>query len=115
MVTFVTADWVAARLASPDILLLDPRRPMKYLQGHLKNAVNLPVFRAFGTDGKLLPPAELAAWLGAAGLDAKKTPVLYDSPEGQNAAMLAWILAFLGRADCHLLDIFYERWVAEKR
>ena len=115
MVTFVTADWVAARLASPDILLLDPRRPMKYLQGHLKNAVNLPVFRAFGTDGKLLPLNDLARWIGAAGLSEQKVPVLYDSPEGQNGAMLAWILEYLGRADVHLLEVFYERWLAEKR
>jgi len=115
MVTFVSADWVAARLDSPDILLLDPRRPMKYLQGHLKNAVNLPVFRAFGVDGKLLPPDDLARWIGAAGLDEQKAPVLYDSPEGQNGAMLAWILEYLGRTDVHMLDIFYERWVAEKR
>ena len=115
MVTFVSADWVAVRLDSPDILLLDPRRPMKYLQGHLKNAVNLPVFRAFGADGKLLPPGGLAHWIGAAGLDGKKAPVLYDSPEGQNGAMLAWILEYLGRTDVHMLDVFYERWVAEKR
>src|SRR5262249_11216843 len=115
MVTFVTADWVAARLASPDILLLDPRRPMKYLQGHLKNAVNLPVFRAFGTDGKLLPPDDLARWIGAAGLSEQKVPVLYDSPEGQNGAMLAWILEYLGHTDVRMLDVFYERWGAEKR
>jgi len=115
MVTFVTADWVAARLDSADVLLLDPRRPMKYLQGHLKNAVNLPVFRSFGTDGKLLPPEDLTRWLGSAGLDEKKTPVLYDSPEGQNAAMLAWILEYLGRTDVHLLEVFYEGWVAGKR
>src|SRR6266852_9031434 len=115
MVTFVSTDWVAARLDSPDILLLDPRRPMKYLQGHLKNAVNLPVFRAFGVDGKLLPLDDLAHWIGAAGLDGKKAPVLYDSPEGQNGAMLAWILEYLGRTDIRMLDVFYERWVAEKR
>jgi len=115
MVTFVTADWLAARLDSPEILLLDPRRPMKSLQGHLKSAVNLPVFRAFGTDGKLLPPADLARWLSSAGLGEGKTPVLYDSPEGQNGAMLAWILAYLGRTDVHMLEVFYEGWVAEKR
>jgi thiosulfate/3-mercaptopyruvate sulfurtransferase len=115
MVTFVSADWVVERIDSPDFLLLDPRRPMKYLQGHLKNAVNLPVFRAFGADGKLLPPDELARWVGAAGLDQQRTPVIYDSPEGQNAAMLAWILEYLGRADAHMLDVFFERWVAEKR
>src|SRR5713101_9485021 len=115
MVTFVSAEWVATRLDAADMLLLDPRRPMKYLQGHLKNAVNLPVFRAFGVDGKLLPPDDLTRWIGAAGLDEKKAPILYDSPEGQNGAMLAWILEYLGRADVHLLDVFYERWVVEKR
>jgi thiosulfate/3-mercaptopyruvate sulfurtransferase len=88
---------------------------MKYLQGHLKNAVNLPVFRAFGVDGKLLSPDDLARWIGAAGLDEQKAPVLYDSPEGQNGAMLAWILEYLGRTDVHLLEVFYERWVVEKR
>ena len=115
MTTFVSTDWVAEHLNSPDVLLLDPRRPMKYLQGHLKNAVNLPVFRAFDGDGKLLSPDELARWIGAAGLDEKKIPALYDSPEGQNGAMLAWILEYLGRTEVHLLDVFYERWVAEKR
>jgi thiosulfate/3-mercaptopyruvate sulfurtransferase len=88
---------------------------MKYLQGHLKNAVNLPVFRAFGGNGKLLSVDELARWVGAAGLDEKRTPLLYDSPEGQNGAMLAWILAYLGRSDVRMLNVFYERWVAERR
>jgi len=115
MVTFVSSDWVAERVDSPDILLLDPRRPMKYMQGHLKNAVNLPVFRAFDVQGKLLSPNELARWVGAAGLDESKTPVVYDSPEGQNGAMLAWILEYLGRTDVRMLNVFYERWTAEKR
>jgi thiosulfate/3-mercaptopyruvate sulfurtransferase len=88
---------------------------MKYLQGHLKNAVNLPVFRAFDAQGKLLSPDALARWIGAAGLDENRTPVIYDSPEGQNGAMLAWILEYLGRTDVHMLDVFYERWLAEKR
>lgn len=115
MVTFVSADWVAGRIDSPQIRLFDPRRPMKYMQGHLKNAVNLPVFRAFDAQGKLSLPEDLARWLGAAGLGDDTTPVIYDSPEGQNAAMLAWILEYLGRTDVHLLNVFYEGWVAQQR
>jgi thiosulfate/3-mercaptopyruvate sulfurtransferase len=115
MITFVSTDWVAEQADSADILLLDPRRPMKYLQGHLKNAINLPVFRAFDGQGKLLRSDDLARWIGAAGLDDSRTPVIYDSPEGQNGAMLAWILEYLGRTDMRMLDVFYERWVAEKR
>lgn len=115
MVTWVSADWVAERTDSPGVRLLDPRRPMKYLQGHLKNAVNLPVFRAFDAQGTLLPPEALARWLGAAGVDEQIIPVIYDSPEGQNGAMLAWILAYLGHPDVRMLDIFYEGWVAQRR
>lgn len=115
MITLVSADWVAERSHSAAIRLLDPRRPMKYLQGHLKNAVNLPVFRAFDAQGKLLPPEALARWLGAAGVNERSTLVIYDSPEGQNGAMLAWILAYLGHPDVRMLDIFYEGWVAQQR
>lgn len=115
MAILVSADWVQERVTSASYLLLDPRRPMKYLQGHIKNAVNLPVFRAFAAEGKLLPIEELAHWIGVAGLDAQTTPILYDSADGQNAAMLTWILEYLGRTDVHLLNVFFERWVAEGR
>jgi thiosulfate/3-mercaptopyruvate sulfurtransferase len=113
MATLVTAPWVEQHIDDPHILVLDPRRPMRYLQGHLKHAVNLPIYKAFDADGKLLPDADLQRWIGAAGLDDQATPVLYDSFDGQNGAMLIWLLEYFGRTDVHLLNIFYERWVAE--
>ena len=114
MAKLVDAAWVSERLNEAGYIVLDPRRPMKYLSGHLKNAVNLPVFKAFDADLRLLPPAQLAAWIGAAGLDDKHTPILYDSFDGQNGAMLSWILEYLGRTDVHLMNPFYERWADEK-
>jgi len=113
MATLVTAPWLEQHIDAPHILLLDPRRPMRYLQGHLKHAVNLPVYKAFDADGKLLPDAQLQRWIGVAGLDDQATPVIYDSFDGQNGAMLAWLLEYFGRADVQLLNIFFERWVAE--
>ncbi len=113
MAILVGPEWVGDRIGSPGFLLIDPRRPMKYLVGHLKNAVNLPVFRAFDEHGKLLAPDALAAWIGGTGLGETMTPVLYDSPDGRNAAMLAWVLEYLGCTDVHVLDIFFERWKAE--
>jgi thiosulfate/3-mercaptopyruvate sulfurtransferase len=85
---------------------------MRYLQGHLKHAVNLPVYKAFDAEGKLLPDAQLQRWIGAAGLDDQATPVIYDSFDGQNGAMLVWLLEYFGRPDVHLLNVFFERWVA---
>jgi thiosulfate/3-mercaptopyruvate sulfurtransferase len=115
MATLVTAEWVEEHIDAPEILPLDPRRPMRYLQGHLKHAVNLPVYKAFDADGKLLPDAQLQLWIGAAGLNGQATPLVYDSFDGQNGAMLTWLLEYFGRTDVHLLNIFFERWVAEGR
>jgi thiosulfate/3-mercaptopyruvate sulfurtransferase len=113
MVTLVSAQWVEDHLDAAGLLLLDPRRPMRYLQGHLKHAVNLPTYKAFDTEARLLPDAQLQQWFEAAGLGEHITPVIYDAYDGQNGAMLAWLLEYFGRTDVHMLHIFYERWVAE--
>jgi len=115
MATLVTAQWVEQHVDAPDVLPLDPRRPMRYLQGHLKNAVNLPIYKAFDAEAKLLPDEHLRHWIGAAGLDDQTVPLIYDSYDGQNGAMLAWLLEYFGRTDVHVLNIFYERWVTEGR
>src|SRR5271155_3161530 len=104
MAKLVDSAWLSSRLESKDLVVVDPRRPMKYLSGHLPGAINLPAYRAFGDDGNLLPPDRLAELIGGAGLGDGAAPVIYDSPEGQNAAMLSWILAYLGREDVHLMD-----------
>ena len=106
---------VAEWIGKPEFVIVDPRRPMKYLSGHLSGAVNLPAYRAFGDDGALLDPAALAASLGEGGVGEDITPVLYDSPQGQNAAMLAWIMEYLGVPEILLLDVFYERWKSDGR
>jgi len=83
MIRLASAKSVAERIGKSDFVIVDPRRPMKYLAGHLSGAVNLPVYRAFGDNGSLLDEAALAEWLGAGGVGEGVTPVLYDSPQGQ--------------------------------
>ena len=108
-------DWVAERLEQPKFILVDARRPMKYLSGHLPGAINIPVYKTFGPEGRLLGPKSLADLLGNAGLGEDSTAVIYDSPEGQNAAMLAWILEYLGHADIRVLETFFEAWKVSGR
>ena len=115
MVKLVATSWVEGRLDSPDVLVLDPRRPMKHLQGHLKGAVNLPLSRILSSDGHLRPAEELAGELGSLGLDEGTTPIIYDSYDGQSGAFLAWVLEFLGRTDVCLMEVFFEGWLVEKR
>lgn len=115
MFRLVSSEWVAARVESPEFLVIDPRSAVRYMSGHPKNAVNFPVAKQRDQEGRLLEAAELARRLGAAGLDAERAPVIYDHADGRNAALLAWILAYLGRADVHLMETFWEQWVAEGR
>ena len=101
-------DWLAERLGQHEFTLIDARRPMKYLSGHLPGAINIPAYKAFGPEGRLLGPESLADLIGNAGLGDDSMAVIYDSPEGQNAAMLAWILEYLGHADIRVVEAFFE-------
>ena len=88
---------------------------MRYLMGHLRGAVNVPVDRLRGPDGRLAPSARLAAAFGEAGLGDGVVPVLYDHQDGRNAAMAAWALEYLGRDDVHVMDILYDAWKEQGR
>jgi thiosulfate/3-mercaptopyruvate sulfurtransferase len=113
MLTFVSNDWVAERLDSSDVQILDPRTALRYTAGHLKNALNVPVAKARDANNHIGSPDDLARWLGASGVDDRRTPVVYDDADGRNAAFLAWMLAYLGRDDVHVMSSFLEKWTGE--
>ena len=115
MATFVTADWVAERIGQPGYLVIDPRSAMRYLMGHLRDAVSVPYKKLQAPDGRLGPPEQLAAAFGDAGLGNDVTPILYDHQDGRNVAMAAWVLEYLGRSDVHIMDLRYEAWKDEGR
>jgi thiosulfate/3-mercaptopyruvate sulfurtransferase len=115
MAQFVSTAWIAEKLDDPNFVILDPRRPMKYLSGHLKNAVNIPAYKSFDANLALLSVDALAKQIGAAGLDEHHSPIIYDSYDGQNSSVTTWILEYLGRDDVYIMDRFYDQWLAEKR
>ena len=115
MAVLVSADWVADHIDRPGYLIVDPRSAMRYLMGHLKGAVNVPVDKLRGPDGRLASPAKLAAAFGEAGLGDGVAPVLYDQRDGRNASMAAWILEYLGRDDVHVMDVLYDAWKEQGR
>lgn len=115
MTTLVSADWVAKRMIQSGFTLVDPRRPMKYLAGHLPGAINIPAYKVFGADGRLLAPEALAEFFGRSGLSSATTPIIYDSPEGQNAAMIAWTLEYLGKTAVYVIRDFFESWKSAGR
>jgi thiosulfate/3-mercaptopyruvate sulfurtransferase len=115
MATLVSADWVQERIGTPAFVVIDPRSAMRYLMGHLRLAVSMPFKKLSDGQGMLLPDSQLAGAVGAMGLGDAAVPVLYDSYDGRNAAMLAWVLEYLGRDNVHIMDVTYPRWIDEGR
>ena len=47
---------------------------MRYMQGHIRTAVNLPAVRLFDREGKLLSVYELAEFMGSGGAERRYYP-----------------------------------------
>jgi thiosulfate/3-mercaptopyruvate sulfurtransferase len=111
LVTIIDPLWLQRHLTEATTVTLDPRPIVKYLEGHIPRAVNLPMTKLL--DPKtlaLMPPKHLYGLIGAAGLDENSTAVLYDGYDGQSAAMLAWVLEYLGHPRVVVLSCRLEGW-----
>jgi thiosulfate/3-mercaptopyruvate sulfurtransferase len=115
MVTFVQPDWVEARIADGSHLVVDPRRRMRYLSGHLKNAISLPALGAFAAGGRLKSDHELAAWLGSSGVSSERPVIVYDSYDTQFGSMLVWALEYLGHRDVSYMEVSFDEWKRQGR
>jgi thiosulfate/3-mercaptopyruvate sulfurtransferase len=85
---------------------------VKYLQGHVPRAVNLPLSEVYDRETLAIHSEErLAEIFGKVGVDLDSTVALYDSYDGQSAAMLAWLLEYLGHPGVKILSNYFEGWV----
>lgn len=116
MAKFVELSWLQDHLNDSDLVVVDPRPIVKYLGGHIPRAVNLPMPRLLDPKTMALVSSDqLSKIFGDAGIGAKSTAVIYDDYDGQNAAMLAWSLEYLGLADVALLSTRLGGWTGEGR
>jgi thiosulfate/3-mercaptopyruvate sulfurtransferase len=112
----VDFSWIDQHNDDPDLVIIDSRPPIKYLQGHIPRAVNLPTSRVFDKGTlELLPVERLARIVGDAGIDDDRTILVCDDHDGQNEAMLAWTLECLGQPRVKLLSSFMGHWTKENR
>ena len=86
---------------------------MKYLSGHIPGAVNMPLWKILDKNTlSLRPEGELSEALSEAGVEATSKIVLCDSYDGQNAALLAWTMEYLGHQDVGILSEYIETWAS---
>jgi thiosulfate/3-mercaptopyruvate sulfurtransferase len=125
---FVSAGWLAERLADPDVIALDCSWHMpatgrsgaaEYLAGHIPGAVFLDIDavadRSTGLPHMLPSPAEFAAAAGAMGLSEDMTIVVYDQVGLGSAPRGWWTLSAFGARDVRILAGGSPAWIAEGR
>jgi thiosulfate/3-mercaptopyruvate sulfurtransferase len=116
MAEVVDFSWIDRHKEDPGLVMVDSRPPVKYLQGHIPLAVNLPTSKVFDRGTlELFPIERLAGIVGDAGIGEDTTVVVYDDHDGQNEAMLAWTLELLGHPRVKLLSSFMTRWIKDNR
>lgn len=124
----VSVQWLADRLGSSDLLVLDARSELGapersaalFETGHIASALPINVdtdLSAPAGDGSagarpLPDPGVLAARLGALGVDASAHLVVYDETTGIAAARAWWVLKAMGIARISVLDGGLKAWLA---
>jgi thiosulfate/3-mercaptopyruvate sulfurtransferase len=94
-----------------DLIIIDARPVVRYLAGHIPGAVNLPASRLFDPKSMELKAVEaLAHEFGQIGVSNDSAVVVGDSFDGQNAAILAWTLQYLGHRKIRILSSYIESW-----
>lgn len=115
----VEPDWLAQHVDDPNVRVVDARGAPRYAEGHIKNAVNLPVARlddpSAPVRSTLLPAERFATVVGGAGVGTNQTVVIYDDGPGLMSSRLFWALEYYGHPNVKVLNGGIARWMAEAR
>ncbi|WP_077614842.1 sulfurtransferase [Caenibacillus caldisaponilyticus] len=122
----VGQDWLAQRLGSPNIVVVDCRFNMadpeegkrEYERFHIPGAVYFDLeedmsgpVTEHGGRHPLPDPKTFAEKLGERGIDHTKTVIAYDDQNGAMAARFWWLLGYLGHPNVAVLDEGFSAWV----
>ncbi len=124
----VSTEWLASRLAAPDIRIVDasykmpgvaPTTREDYDRAHIPGAVFFDIneIADSGTDlPHMLPSAEkFASGVRKLGLGDGNRIVLYDASGIMGAARVWWTFRVFGHQDVSVLDGGLKKWLAEGR
>ena len=106
------------RAAYAGAIVWDVRRADDYDRGHIPGAVNIDHVAKALIDEKtqqFLPLKDIEKRLGNAGLDPRKTIIVYGSRGSSYAHFALYALEYFGAKNVHVLNDGYEGWVAARR
>jgi len=107
----VSVSWLNSHYTNPNLVIIDTRKEDVFAQGHLKNAINMPVFRDLFDKELMLPKLDfLKEVFSKAGVDSDSLIVAYGDNDMIWAARLYWVSEVLGHRAIGLLDVGYGNW-----
>ncbi len=110
----VSLEWLKNNYENPNLVIIDLREEKDYLNGHLKNAVNIPGLKNLFDDKFFMPKLEkLKELFSLSGIDNDSLVVSYDNGEFIWAARFYWILETLGHKNVGLLKVAYGKELEE--
>jgi thiosulfate/3-mercaptopyruvate sulfurtransferase len=115
----VETDWLAARLGTPGLKVIDLRPQPDYNAAHIPDSLSLNVESLRGNIGgvpsMLLPPAMLAAQFSLLGLQPSDTVVLAPSDKMHDATLPGMAFERMGHLNYAVLNGGYAKWAQEGR
>lgn len=115
----VETDWLAARLGTPGLKVIDLRPQPEYNAAHVPGSLSLNVesFRGNieGVPSMLLPPHMLAAQFSLMGLQPSDTIVLASGDKLYDTTLAGMAFERLGHMDYAVMNGGYAKWAQEGR
>ena len=102
----VSVDTVKTKINDDSLRLVDVRREEEYNQGHIPNAVNLPLASLLSCDS----PESAVKLFEEMGIGDSTEVVVYDDTFGALASRIAWTLQYIGHKNVALLEVTYSQW-----
>jgi len=104
--TTIDVNAVGAKINDDSVRLIDVRREEEYNQGHIPNAVNLPLANLLSADS----PEDIIKVFEVIGIADDTNAVVYDDAFGALASRVAWTLQYIGHKNIALLEVTYSQW-----
>jgi len=102
----VDVDAIRSKINDDSVRLIDVRREEDYNQGHISNAVNLPLASLLSGDS----PESAVKLFEELGIADDTKVVVYDETFGALASRVAWTLQYIGHKNVALLEVTYAQW-----
>jgi thiosulfate/3-mercaptopyruvate sulfurtransferase len=96
------------------IRIVDVRPAEDYAAGHIPFSFNLPIEDFLAGEGAIQAVDKIEEILGANGISREHNVVVYDESDCHDAAVLFWILEYLGQKEVSVLNGGFAAWKNSK-